>query len=48
MMDVYDKSVKDVHKYRQWPKINFQDEHPISFDFFQELEDTYEVVKEEV
>ena len=47
-MDVYDKSIQDVQKYLQWPEINFQDEHPIYFSFFQELEDTYEVVKEEV
>ena len=48
MMDVYDKSVQDVQMYLQWLKINFQDEHPISFDFFQELEDTYEFVKAKV
>ena len=48
MIDVYDKLVQDVQKYLQWPKLNFQDEHPIYFYFFQDLEDTYEVVKEEV
>jgi hypothetical protein len=45
MMDVYDKLVQDVRKYLQWPEINFQDEYSISFYFFQELEDTYKVVK---
>ena len=48
MMDVYDKSVQDVQKYLQWFEINFQDEHPISFSFFEELKDTYEVIKAEV
>ena len=45
MMDVYEKSVQDVQKYLQWPEINFRDENPIYFAFFQEIEDTYEVVK---
>ena len=48
MMDVYGKSVQDVQKYLQCPKINFQDGHRISFVFFQWLKDTYEVVKLEV
>ena len=48
MMDVYDKSVQEVQKYLQWPEINFRDEHPISFSFFQEIEGTYEVIKAEV
>ena len=48
MMNVNDRSVQDIQKYLQWAKINFQDENPIIFSFFQELEDTYEVVKKEV
>jgi hypothetical protein len=48
MMDVYDKSVYDVQRYLQWPVINFKDEHPIYFAFFQEIEDKYEMTKEEV
>ena len=48
MMGVYDKSVYDVHKYIQWPEITFRDEQPISFAFFQELEDKYEMTKAEV
>ena len=48
MMDVYDKLVKDVQRYLQWPEINFRDEHPNYFAFFQELEDKYEMAKEEV
>lgn len=47
-MDVYEKTVQDVQKYLQWPEINFRDEHPIPFAFFQKLEDIYEVVKAEV
>ena len=48
MMGVYDKSIQDVQKYLPWPKINFRDENPIPFDFFQDLEDIYEFFKEEV
>ena len=48
MMDVYDNSIYDVQRYLQWPEINFRDEHPISFAFFQELEDKYEMTKAEV
>jgi hypothetical protein len=48
MMDVYDKLVYDVQIYLQWPEINFIDEHPISFAFFQEIEDKYEMTKEKV
>ena len=47
-MDVYDRSIQDVQKYLQWVKINLWEEHPISFSFYQELKDTYEVIKEEV
>ena len=48
MMNVYDNLVYDVQRYLQWPDINFKDEHPISYSFFQELEDKYEMNKEEV
>ena len=48
MIDVYEKSIYDVQIYLQWPKINFRDEHPISFAFFQELEDKYEMTNSEV
>ena len=48
MMDVYDQLVKDVQIYLQWPEINFKDEHPIFFSFFQELEDKYEMTKVDV
>ena len=48
MMDVYVRSVQDVQNYLQWPDINFRDEHPNSFAFFQELEDTYGVIQVEV
>ena len=48
MMDVYEKSIYDVQRYLQCPNINFRDEHPISFEFFQELEDKYEMIEVEV
>ena len=47
MMELYDKSIYHIQRYIQWPKINFEDEHPISFSFFQELEAIYERIKEE-
>jgi hypothetical protein len=47
-MDVYEKSIYDVQRYLQWSDINLRDEHPISFYFFQELEDKYEMTKAEV
>ena len=48
MMDVYEKLVQDVQRYLQWPQINFKNEYPISFVFFQDLKDKYEVTKAEV
>ena len=48
MMDVYEKSIYDVQRYLQWTEINFRDEHPVSFAFFQELEDKYEMIKAKV
>ena len=48
MMDLYEKSINDVQRYIQWPEINFKDEHPDSFSFFQELEDRYERINAKV
>ena len=48
MMDVYDQAIYDVQRYIQCPEINFRDEHPIYFSFFQEIKDKYEMTKEEV
>ena len=48
MMDLYEKYIYDIQRYIQWPKINLEDEHPITFAFFQKLEDKYEKIKEEV
>jgi hypothetical protein len=48
MMELYKKSIYDIQRYIQLPEINFKDEHPISFAFFQELEDKYEKIKVEV
>ena len=35
MMDLYEKSIYYIQRYIQWPDINFEDEHPIPFSFFQ-------------
>ena len=48
MMDLYKKSIYDIQSYIQWPKINFEYEHPVTFSFFQKLEDNYEKIKAEV
>ena len=48
MMDLYEKSIYDIQTYIQWPEINFEDEQPVHFSFFQKLEDKYEKIKEEV
>ena len=48
MMELYEKSIYDVQRYIQWPKIKFEDEHLVSFAFFQELKDGHERIKAEV
>ena len=48
MMDVYDKSVYHDQRYLQLLEMNFRDEHPISFSFFQDVKDKYEMTKAEV
>ena len=48
MINVQDESVQDIQKYIKWPEINFQDEQPIPFTFFQKLEDAYDSVMVEV
>ena len=48
MMELYEKSIYDVQRYIQWPEINFGNEHPVSFSFFQELKKKYEMIKAEV
>ena len=48
MMELYEKYIYDIQSYFQWPDINFEDEHPVTFAFFQELEDIYEKIKAEV
>ena len=34
MMELYEKSIYDIQRYIQWPEINFEDEHLVSFAFF--------------
>ena len=48
MMELYEKSIYDIQRYIHWPDINLEDEHPITFSFFQKLEDSYEKIKVEV
>ena len=48
MLELYEKSIYDIQRYIWWPEINFKDEHPISFVFFQYLEDGYETIKVEL
>ena len=37
MIELYEKSIYDIKIYIQWPEINFEDEHPVSFSFLEEL-----------
>ena len=48
MADLYEKCMYDIHRYIQWIEINFEDEHPVPFSFFQKLADNYEKIKVEV
>ena len=48
MMELYEKSIYDIQRYIQWPEINLEDEHLVSFAFFQELKDRCERIKVEV
>jgi hypothetical protein len=47
MMDLYEKSIFDIQRYIQRPKINFKDEHPIPYALFNQLEDSFEKIKAE-
>ena len=47
-MDLYEKYIYDIQRYTQWPDIKFKDEHMVPFFFFQNLEERYEKIKEEV
>ena len=42
MMDLYEKYIYDIQRYIQWPKINFEDEHLVSYALFNQLEDNHE------
>ena len=44
MMDLYEKSIYDIQRYIQWPEINFEDEHPVPYALFQQLEDNHEKI----
>ena len=48
MMDLYEKYIYDIQRYIQWPEINFEDEHPVPYSLFKQLEDNFEKVNEEV
>ena len=48
MMDLYEKSMYDIERYIQWPKINFEEEHPVPITLFQQIEIFFENVKLEV
>ena len=48
MMDLYEKSTYDIHRYIKWPKINFEEEHPVPITLFEQIEEDFEKVKAEV
>ena len=47
-MDLYEKSIYDIQRYIQWPKINFEYEHLVPYALFQKLKDNHENIKAEV
>ena len=48
MMDLYERSRYDIQRYIQWPKINFRDEHQVSYAFFKQFDEDFVKVKAEV
>ena len=48
MMNLYEKVTYDIQRYIQWLEINFEDEHPIPYVLFTQLEDNFEKIKAEV
>ena len=47
-MDLYERSTYDIQRYIQWPEINFEDEHPVSYALFKQLDEDFVKVKVEV
>lgn len=48
MMDLYEKYTYDIQRYVQWPKINFEEDHPIPITMFEQIEKYFEKVKAKV
>ena len=48
MMDLYERSTYDIQRYIQWPEINFEDEHPVSYTLFKQLNEYFVKVKAKV
>ena len=40
MMDLYKNLIYDIHRYIQWPEINFEDEHPVHMPCSRNLKTT--------
>ena len=47
-MKIYTSNIQEMQKNVQWPKIDLQQEKPMTFSFFQNLENEYEAIKVEV
>ena len=45
MMELYEKSMYGIQRYIYWPNINFEDEHPVPYVLFYQLEDSHEKIK---
>jgi hypothetical protein len=48
MMDLYEKSIYNIQRYIQWPNISFEDELPVPYTLFKQLEDNHEKIKVKV
>ena len=47
-MKIYTSNIQEMQTNVQWSEINLQQEKPITFSFFQKLENEYEAIKAEV
>ena len=48
IMKLYTSNIQEMQKNVQLPEIDLQQDQPITFSFFQKIENEYEAIKEEV
>ena len=45
LMDLYERYIYDIQRYIKWPEINFEDEQPVPYALFKQLEENYDKIK---